>query len=199
MPPVRPGRYAFSEDFASVPGSEVSRRTSDGIDFSRAGESFGTAERTSFADSFKRRISLHQLRPKARVADEARSFQRISLRGRVARDRNDVDDSIVKDWKQSARLHRAAVASMARSGSVTSENPSGCASFLGRVFFREKGEVRGGEEKRAERPSGRAEFFMEDRKVEDVHFISMLAYDEFMHSPNRPSTAAKVFSRLRRG
>lgn len=210
------GRYVFSDDFVSLPASDgspgeearrfVADRTmsSDEVVWAnrRVDSSFDTTEHTSFAESFKRRISLHQFRPRLRnVGEEPWSFQRMSLRGRMGRGRSEGEDSIVKDWKQSARLHRAAAVA---ASSMTSENPNGCAvglRFIARMF--PKGERAGQERRRHRFDAGkervRYQKMVEEGKVDDVQFISVLAYDEFMHSPNNRSGAvAKVFSRLRR-
>lgn len=138
---------------------------------------FSRPKEPSFASTIKRRISLHHKKEE----EPSRVF--------AGRHRRRVDDSIMEDWKESRRRR-----STTSGRSHTSENP-GCVGFLTSLFSRsDKNSVVGA-------PSFTCTTITEDpqKRAEELRYISKLAYDDFMHSPsNRPSPAARVFSKLRR-
>lgn len=74
--------------------------------------------------------------------------------------------------------------------SLLSENP-GCAGLLASWF--------GTKEKKTvvTPPSFKCTAVVPEKTREEVQFITMLAYDDFMHSP-RPSPVSRIFSKLRR-
>lgn len=183
-------RYDFNDDFASVTGSDAppimrpgDRVSSLACDPLRSTSEYGgisTAAnaRSSLASSIKNRISLPS-------RDERRQ-SRLSFRGRGRRSgaiRPCVEDSILHDWKQASALRQTADLS-------DDASPAGCAGFLSRFFARDFDAD--------SRDNERAKGMVEDGRRSDVQFVSILAYEEFMHSPNRPSTVAKLLSRLRR-
>lgn len=200
-------QYAFSDDFTSIHGSEpVSSPVSHppksrtpvrvehaDVDLTRGTPcSFTTSERPSFASSIRKRIAVH---PTARRQEDQVQIKKAPLP--LARRECDVDDSIVNDWRRAAQIK------CTPSVSVTSEAPpKGCASFISKVFVpRTKNEDADTPQKHrfeAKRETERCSAVMDDKTVDDVHFISILAYDDFMHSPNNPSLFTRMFSRLRR-
>lgn len=157
----------------------------EGVDFGRGiSMSFGNGSRVSFTSGLRRRMSWCQTRE-----DRMRArFTKV-----------EVDDTVLRDCRE-AKLRR----SMGRgrmernvSGSVTGGGKAGrggCVSlFIARIFRKGEDET----ELKKDKKDGFGTV-MEEKTLEDVHFISMLAYEDFMHSPSRRSGMAKVLSRLRR-
>lgn len=175
--------------------------------------SFGNGSRVSFASSLRRRVSWCQTREE-------------KMRTRMRK--GGVEDSVVRDFRE-ARLRtsgvrdnpgstegkgRARAAPEGKSGKVGwGAARWGLTSWFSRVWKRRDGDEDGDEDGGGDECEGdcdggakggaalpaSAGVLVDERKMDDVQFISMLAYDEFMHSPNRPSPMAKMFSRLRRG
>lgn len=155
------------------------------VDFGRGiSLSFGNGSRVSFASGLRRRMSWCQTR-------EERLRARLMKVG--------VDDSVLKDCREVKMRKTTGRARMERnvSGSVASGGKGmrgGCVSlFIARIFRKGDEEM----ELKKEKKEGFSTV-MEEKTIEDVHFLSMLAYEDFMHSPSRRSGVAKVLSRLRR-
>lgn len=185
--PRSPRRYDFSDDFASIAESEApprppdraSRRTAVAYESLRCqseqGEFLAAPPRSSLASSIKNRMSL-----------AASERGRLSFRGRGQKRsgiRPSVEDSILHDWKQASEVK------IEESEDGDAGNP-GCAAFLSKIFTTKEGGNTREEDTRWD--------LVDDNRFDDVQFVSILAYEEFMHSPNRPSTVTKLLSRLRR-
>lgn len=147
--------------------------------------SFGNGSRASFASGLRRRMSWCQTR-------EERMRARMMKGG--------VEDSVLRDFREAKMRRSTARRRMERnaSGSVASGAKAargGCVSlFLSRIFRKGEGEAAVNEKENTEG----CDAVIEEKTLEDVQFISMLAYEDFMHSPSRRSGVAKVLSRLRR-
>lgn len=183
--PRSPRRYDFSDDFASIAGSEAPSRPPDRDRTpvanellrcqSEQGEFLPVPPRSSLASSIKNRLSQAARDERGRLSFRGRGQKRSGIRPGV-------EDSILHDWNQASAIKE-------ESEDGDAGATPGCASFFSMMFTAKEGEDTKEENARWD--------LVDDNRFDDVQFVSILAYEEFMHSPTRPSTVTKLLSRLR--